>query len=228
MSLEVTQLIGFGVGGGIGPKTISYPTSFATTDTDASSYSFTSTPIGTAGSDRYIVTAIMTRDATGTAPTVTNCTVGGQATTNSQNVQSLDGNRRITMRITTDPVTSGTTATVAVTTSATCTGCAIATWAVYQVDSTTSVATDSDQTSSGATLNASVTVPANSAIIGVLMCELDLITASWTGLTEQFEQVGGTDLISGAHLVQSTAATVSITANGSGGNQDILLVCAWY
>lgn len=93
-----------------GPLTATYQSS-TFSNSDLTTYSFTSMGIGTASADRYILLVIGSRDTGNNS--LSSATVAGQATTILYTSGSTTDPRAIV--ITDAPVTSGTTATVSIT-----------------------------------------------------------------------------------------------------------------
>lgn len=176
--LLVTQLTGFSV---LRNEIISAnPQATAFNNADLTTYSFTSTAIGTASSDRYVAVAIGTRD-TGTN-SISSVTVAGQSCTALVTSGSTTDPRAIF--ITDAPVTSGTTATVAVTMANTNLRCGIG---VYTITGGVPIVENTRTTTSG-TLN----VSAGGIILGMGYNNGSGTTVTFTGLTS-----GGTDTLEG-------------------------------
>jgi len=89
------------------------------TGTNATSYSFTGMSIGTANSGRYVVVCISYRQDANTSPDYPTVTVAGQSTTLIASTQNSTATTSVVrtgaaIYLTDNPVTSGTTATVAI------------------------------------------------------------------------------------------------------------------
>lgn len=133
MTLALTNLSGFG-SESAGVRAVEFGGS-ASSSTGATSFSFTSTPIGTPSATRYVVVCVTANCAAGGA-VLSSVTVAGTACT--QIVISGSGaTNTLAIYRTNSAITTGTTATVAVTfDKSTDNGCAIATYAINPVSST--------------------------------------------------------------------------------------------
>lgn len=186
--LQVTQLIGFGAGGGV--ANASYVTFASSNATAKTSYTFSSTSIGTASGDRVLVVATGGVGAGATGRTVSSLTVGGNAMTKLTEKAGTSGSFRSTAAIHALLYPTGTSDTFVVTFSGTVDSCAIGVWAVTGLDAISAYATLNAENASGAA-SGTIDCPAGGCIIAVSANRA--VTAStqsytWSGLTERFDQ----------------------------------------
>ena len=179
MSLRVNQLVGFGVGGGSPSLALSYRATYSYSAGSHTSRSFTNCDIGVASPTRYVLVAVNTGDN----GTIESCTVNGAATTilASQAGQSIF--------ITNAPVTSGATATIAITNSD---AMSVSTIGVFSIDGNvdfTPVDTSVISRSGGTIIGAqNIDVAAGGVVIAITSTGTDSATCSWSGLTENYDQ----------------------------------------
>lgn len=192
-------------------------TSSAVSEADSAVYTFSSQAIGTAASDRYVVVAANT--ATASAADANSVTVGGESA--SLVVRASGGDHsRVELWIVL--VTSGTSADIVITWSSAKDRCGCAAWAIYGASATASdTATDADTTPSQ-----TIDCPAGGIIIAgqVMNGSGATRTASWTGLTEDYDQemqantsqTGASDLftdaVSGRTVAVSPSAGIGLSA----------------
>lgn len=194
--------------------TLAYQTA-ATSGTDTTSYSFTSTAIGTdTGSSRTIIVGVFGTETT--TSTISSITVGGvSGTLIHSNTQSA-GAQSSRVAFYAFQGVSGTTATVAVTWSTAQTRSGIIVWAAYNLSSITAVATASSTSMTAPALN--VNTSADGMVLACGHCN-GSSTYAWTGVTErtdtQVETVGwsGGDASS---LAAETPRSVSASISNSG------------
>ncbi|TIQ99504.1 hypothetical protein [Mesorhizobium sp.] len=121
-------------GGGSPPAPMAYSYEGMTNDdTNASSYSFSGASIGAANASRVIAVAVIT--ATGTPRTVSSVTLAGNAMTKGPEAVAGTSNQGCAAWFYL-PVSSGTTATIAVTLSGVANSCAIVVYRLLPVSST--------------------------------------------------------------------------------------------
>lgn len=132
----------FATGGGT-PASVSFCEN-RQSSTDASSYTFSAVSLGAAATGRRIVIGVA--GSKGGTVSVTSVTVGGNAATQLCTDEGSGGgaNKRTALYIIT--VDSGTSADIVVTYSGTCARSGIGVWAVYDLQSSTPVATATSQT----------------------------------------------------------------------------------
>lgn len=180
--LKVSQLHGFNI-----VSTVSVVTSFysqvLTNTADSTSYSFSSTSIGTepaAGQKRYIV--LVVGQLGGSNANLNSLTIGGNAVTIIDN-----GTTSANVKIGMLEVPTGTTATVAATFSATRYACAIAVYFVYTTGSSLDVVGQGSGTST-----ANVNTEAGGVVIAGSLDSTYTTSVTWTGVSEQYDAALGT------------------------------------
>lgn len=167
-------------------------------------YTFTNHAIGTASADRWVAVLINAGAAGGR--TVSSVTINGVA---AQLDSTTNGSFTVPTTYAWLAVPAGTTATIVVTFSGACTGCAVSVYALTGLSSGTPV--DSD-TSSSPGSGVTLTTPLNGVMLSHITAGAGAMT--WTGPTEDFDQGFGTGQISGASkLNTSTSETVSTSAS---------------
>lgn len=180
----------------------------------AVSPTFSGVAIGTASANRYVTFAyVASNDAAATAATAT---VNGAACTKVA-VSTGDG-RPCAIFITNAPVTSGTTATIAINTGGNNSDNEIA---VYALTGTSAPTTPTVYTDNAAPLSQTISIPSGGAAIGAA----NLFTsATWTGLTKDSDGTSGN--YKGSVASSTTAGSPTVTATGSGGSSN-LCVAVW-
>ena len=166
----------------------------------SSSYSFTSHPIGTASTDRYVIVAVQARDLFGGR--VNSVTVAGTACTKVAEENQNIGHAQ--MWITNSAITTGTTATVAVGGSGTLVCCGINTYAATKLQSTTPTSTDHNATDASAL---SLTVSTGGFVVGC-SCQASGATCTVTGATEDSDRQIRSSYLNGC-AAHGTAASVT-------------------
>lgn len=189
-------------GGGGGPITATYQTQ-TSSGTDASSYSFTSQPIGTAAAGRRVVVSI--GYASASAVTLSSVTIGGVSASIDGDTDAITGNRRA--YIVSAVVPTGTTATVAVTLSGTAARVGIGVWSLSGGSPTGQTATSINSNSGTLT----VTTAVNDVVIcaGYASHSSGTVTTTWTDATERFDASieTATNSHTGADVVATTTST---------------------
>lgn len=191
-------LVGIMAGLTVAPLTATF-TDSASSPTDTTSYSFTSQSIGTASSDRYVVVIAEGYDNNGSNGFLT-CTVAGASTTKIYDVSlPSNGNPGIMLAafITDAPVTSGTTATIVVTTLGTTNRMAAQ---FYTITGGTPVAYDT-LASTSTDPSGTIDCPVGGCIIAGAM-NISSNAVAWTGVTEDVETsiTEGPSKASSAHV----------------------------
>lgn len=154
----------------------------ATTDTsDTNSYTFASQNLGTADAGRYIIVSIISRKAT-TSATISSVTIGGVSATITKQVTNTASNTNVA-GIAIANVPTGATGDIVVTLSATMLRCAIG---VYRATGLASVTAYDSDSSTATDPSVSLDVPIGFAV-GVGLSAVSGGSASWTGLTENFD-----------------------------------------
>lgn len=191
---------------------VSYRANYSST-TNASSYTFTSSDIGTDTNRSLVVVAVHT----GSGGTVDTVTIGGVSATR---ISGTGGGLNVALWAASG--VSGTTATIVVTTPSTADRCLIGVYALYNLISTTVVDFDSTFALSGSTsLNRTIDVKAGGVIIAMASSNATGRTFTWTGVTEAYDtSLEAAHSYSGGSATTSvnSATTVSFTiAGGSSG-----------
>jgi len=151
---------------------------------DQSSYTCAACNIGAAASDRYIIVVVHTRDSGTAAKTLNSVTVGGVQATILSQVQSASTNSNIAgLAIVRMP--TGTTADITITFSEVMLRAAIS---VYRVTGISAATPYDLVTSTASNPSGTIDVPAGGFAIGVANSGANT-TASWTGLTEDYDAV---------------------------------------
>jgi hypothetical protein len=179
-------------------------------ETDLTTYSFASVGCGTESRPRHVVVAIWYH-AIGAHRTVSAITLGGVAGTLLKGALRSGGGAEIDLALYIFPASAiATTATLSFTLNAGAVRAGYGAWAVYNLNSTTAVAT------SEATGASPHTLDLNASAGGVVIGASNSFSSpdfAWTGLNEDFETADG-DEISGASNANVAAATpraVSVT-----------------
>lgn len=181
----------------------------STADVTNSTYTFASAAIGTASSDRYVAIGIYGRGSTSGTASVT---VAGQSCSILVN-GNAGGANECQIWITDAPVTSGTTASVVVTTNGSWSNCGISTYALTGLQSIVPTATVTTTTNNSAR---SLAIDAG----GVAICvgySAATSTFTTTGMTEDADVTVESTVASGTagSASSATAQTLSVTINAS-------------
>jgi hypothetical protein len=197
--------------GGGAAASVSYRANYSST-TDASTYTFTASDIGTETNRSAIVIAVHT---TSNGPS--SVTVGGTGATQI----NTTGATLITSLWRVSGV-SGTTADIVVNIGGgNATRCLIGVYALYNLRSSTPVDNSTTSTLSGTSLTRTISTVVDGVIIGAASANASGRTYTWTGATENYDTVIETaSSFSGASntTTSNTTTTVSFTiAGGSAG-----------
>jgi hypothetical protein len=152
--------------------------------TDASSYTFSTVPIGTAASNRWCIALVKWRRATPT--TLTSVTIGGVTASlvKERNYDSGGGAGSTTgLSIWVANVPAGTTADLVVTLAATVLRCA---YALATVNGINPTATDTAEATGADPLVASIDV-AEDGVIAAVAANGNTATGAWSSLTEDVD-----------------------------------------
>jgi hypothetical protein len=151
--------------------------------TDASSYTFSAVPIGTAAADRWCIALIKWRRATPT--TLTSVTIGGVTASlvKERNYDSGGGGSTTGLSIWVANVPTGTTADLVVTLAATVLRCA---YALATVNGINPTATDTAEATGADPLAATIDV-AEDGVIAAVASNANTATGAWSGLTEDVD-----------------------------------------
>lgn len=174
---------------------------------NASSYTFSSSSIGTADADRTVIVAVASRKS-GATTTISSVTVGGVAATEVAQASNTISNTNVAGLYAID-VAAGTTADIVVTFGATMLRAGIG---VYRCTGISTTANNTD-TSTASDLAGSVTRTSVGVVVGVAT---DARTSAvWAGITEDF------DATIGAESSQFTGASDAGTAGA------VAITCTW-
>lgn len=213
--LLVNQLVGFGVGGGGTPVALSYLGN-SSSETDLTTYTFSSCALGAAATDRRIVVGAYGRDNGGASISTTALTVGGVSATKIVEVIN-DSNIKNVAALWVADVPTGTTGDIVVTFSTALVRAGIGWWGITGgaggvIDS---------GSSASQTASAPLTVNPGGAVIGFSGDGASATTYTWSNITEDFEAlVGTTSSMSGASQASLSGGslTPSVTLSGSNGH----------
>lgn len=184
-----------------GPVSIEH-TANAVIVTDLTTYTFSNQSLGAASAGRKIVVGVASRRAS--AFTFVSVTIGGVAASAIAGTELAFASGLSRIALYQADVPAGTTGDIVVTCSAETLRCGIGVWALANantvVDTGTSITDPATDT---------LTVPANGAAIGYgFHSGLSAATATWTGITEDFDEVIET-------LHTHTGASAAIAAGGA-------------
>jgi hypothetical protein len=206
------------------PATISY-IGTASDAGNATTYTFSSQAIGTAGANRQVVVCTAATGTTAGTMTDSSVTVGGTALTQIVSLIPLgtDGYR---MAMWAGTVAVGTSVSIVVTWSKTGRECAILTWALYDA----TVGADATATSTADPPSTTIAIPTNGGAIGCMLNQNSASTV-WTNMTENVDGagVGNILLLSGASDIsqQGTTPTITATPNNAGQARRGLILASW-
>lgn len=175
-----------------------------TSTASSTSYTFASCDIGIPDAKRYVVVAV----SSGGGPNpVTSCTVAGAATTK---VASNTDNSAIF--ISTNPVTSGTTANIVVSIPAGAVGsCVINVYTITgNISLTPSGTLDIVRAGSTQIGNNNITVAQNGIVIAISRNNDGAATCTWTNANEVYDSIVGTNGYSGAVISGLPSGTLSL------------------
>lgn len=180
------------------------------TEDNASSYTWTSAPIGTATSDRKVIICVASTGNNAVA--VTGCTIDGVAATQEMYTYSTEPDNRSQLVFYSRTVTSGSFVNVTVTLNGSQDRFGMMSYSVY--NSTGTNATANDTVDSSGLLSATCNVPDNGAMIGFAFNQEAGGTWTWTELTEDADVSigGGTSTMSGSHKEYTTGGSKTVTA----------------
>ena len=200
-------------------------------DSNVTTYTFTSEPIGAApsGSETRLVVVgvVLSHDVTA-ARSVSSMTIGG--VTAKRVIQKNDDSASwYSVEQWAAEVPTGTTATIVVTANAACQQCIIF---VYRLIDAEIYPAKQAYDASGATLTADLPTVANSFSVGIYMDRQRSHTVTWTGLTEDAEETG-TEVSAGvmgssASATNVSAGNVTVTTTPSAGTDNFTMVLANY
>lgn len=207
-SVRQAILPGWFPAGATGRKSVdaSYQT-FVSSGVDGTTYTFATTPIGTAATNRYIVLGV-----TLNATSITSVTIdsgGGAVAANL--LHSTAGGALAFANIYILSVPTGTTATIVVTVVG---GfrCGVGVWAVYNCLAT---AADTATANADNTMSDTINCPAGGAIIAcAIHGQSTLMT--WTGVTERYDALQEVSMSGASDTFATTQTGLTITATYTG------------
>lgn len=216
------------------PYNLSTTTFVATTSdtSNASTYTFNSASIGAASDSRLVVVGVTAEDdATGV--TISSVTIGGSTAREIVQASADEGaGNSVTAGLFYLRVTTGTTANIVVTLSASSLRCSISVFRVL-TNLSAEYASSSDNTISGAGVcTTTLDVPRDGTALGVACFDSgSAITGiTWAGLTEDDDTNPEGNLRRGAAHADvaagETGRTISATRAGGGGTEAGVMVCA--
>jgi hypothetical protein len=202
--------------------------------TDSTSYTFSDVNIGTANANRYVVVCLAYRLNATTNPDLATVTVAGQSTTAIADVQPNRSTSSVArfpavLYITDEPVETGTTATIAVTSGGrTFTRCFMATYALTK--NGTIVTTELQQSSDNPTSPVSFTVTKPSGHVGIGMLGAST-SSTLTGMSVsgQATQDYNSSIFESAGLLTATvtgSGDITFTTTGTS-TQPRSIVAVW-
>jgi hypothetical protein len=204
--LNVNELVGFGVGGR-GQVTAEY-ISTVEDNTNKTTYTFAGRSLGAEGNQRKIA---ITVTGTGGAVdrTISSVSVAGvagvQIVQEYINVSSLSRVSAIFLA----NVPTGTTGNVVVTGTGAFANCRIGVYAIRGLDEMKAIATN--QSSSSSTTSRTLSLTSNEAGCAIACANYGSGTATWSGLTSNYDAAMGGDKATGASENFTTSGTKSIT-----------------
>lgn len=214
--LRANNLVGFGVG--LRPATVTYTDSSAS-NTDLTTYTFSSLSIGEASTSRHVIVAVLASNA---AATVSTLTVGGVSASLAKRATATNGIAEIWIVA----VPTGATGNVVVTFNAGNNRASVGVWAAYNLLSAT--ATDSDESNADPGV-ISIDVQAGGILVAGVYSVSGTVSYTWTNITERFDiVVETTRRASGASLDFAAAQTgLSITADASAATSQTMVAAAF-
>ncbi len=184
---------------------------------NSTTFTFTAQNLGAEDAGRYIVVCCGARLGA-TARTITSVTVGGVTADIAVTTNTTTAGAGVAIAL----VPTGATGDVVVTWSGFASGCVIQLYRVLGIGGT--AASDTD-TSSAADPSVSLDVPAGGVAFGTAVCSTNASSASWSGLTEDYDAApggagGAYSSASGEFATQQTGLTVtcdfSVDESGAG------------
>ncbi len=180
--------------------------------TNFTTYTFVGENLGTAASDRQIIVAISSRDSGESAQALASVTIGGVSATISVQRSNISTDTNVLALVIAN-VPTGTTGDIVVTFTEGMLRCGIA---VYRATGISATPTDTGS-SIVADPTFDIDVTAGGFAIGTSVTGDSGATATWTGITEDYEiQIGGESLLQGG--ASDTFGTTQT---------DLTLLCNW-
>lgn len=173
--------------------------------TDTNIYTFAAQNIGTADVGRFIIVSVLSRK-TGASTTISTVTIGGISATIVKQVSNAVTNTDVA-GIVIASVPTGTTGDVVVTFGATMSRCIIAVYRAVGINNPFTANANASSTANDPT--AAIAVPSNGFEIGAGLSAASS-SATWTGLTEDFDNV-----IEGAVTATGASKLFTLTQGSS-------------
>lgn len=191
------------------------------TNTDGTSFTFSSQNFGTADANRKIIAAVFLRSPS--LYDLTGITIGGASATIDKYTR-YDSAGVWYVAIASASVPTGTSGDVVVNMSNSTSSCAIA---LYRAVGTLAVS-DTDSVT-GTTLSVTLTVPTNGVVIGI-SGKTAVSTASWSGLTEDWEgsQDSARTGSAASASVPAGDAALAVTVTWSPTSASSVAICVAY
>lgn len=180
-------------------------------------YTFAGCAIGTPDASRLVVVGIGASNGGTVFHPVSSVTIGGvnatflcEADASGSSGSGVTSHAELWAAM----VPTGTTATIVVTMSGAEDRCFIGTWALRFLQSNTPVGTASQYGTDGNT-SVNVNVPAKGVVIGVCYNTVCTGNITWTGITENYDNLLATNRKSGGGSIQLASANSSLTVSQS-------------
>lgn len=215
--------LGTGVIGGKLPSVI-YTNSHQYQAGPSTTLSFTSVPFGDAATGRLLIAWFRVFVSSGNAPHA--CSIGGVSATLVRNSNATGAAFR---QMWCAPLDAGTSGTITLTRNANMSGGAVVVWAAYDLKSHTPY--DTAYGSFAHPITAGVNVQSNGIVVGAVAGGSDA-SLSWSGLTEDWEEVfgpgGGAPRDSGASLNRVPASSpLNVTVTSGSSTSSNLMLASW-
>lgn len=208
----LTNLIGFGTGGGYPPSLTFLQGSMS--NTDATTYTFSGQNLGAADTNRWIIVCVS--GVTNVARSISSVTVGGVSATKL--VQSEGSSVYRHNSIWAAHVPTGTTGDIVVTWSSGLLRCGYSAYSLTSVNAaTTPFDTQSDNTLSGSDLSVSISSGTNGVVVASTTGVGSTAQSfTWSGATEDYDATWSEStnqgLSSASTTPTSTPTTITVTA----------------
>jgi hypothetical protein len=195
-------------------------TASAQSSADATAYTFSSQALGTAADNRTIVVFAGYHASGGAGTDVSSITVGGTGL--SEVLDTDDGGGAFHSTCYEGDITTGTSADIVVTLSAGGTRLGIGVWALYGVG-----ASDDNSTVLGSTEATDINISAGGVAIGYCINHNNNASASWTNMTERWDDVIDYTSHTGADTSSATAVNPTVTCDWATRDSGPFNLVAW-
>tara|TARA_R110002020_G_scaffold172041_3_gene362194 strand:+ start:913 stop:1599 length:687 start_codon:yes stop_codon:yes gene_type:complete len=220
------QVLGFGAGSSAAPVTLETggTRNAAPSETDASSYTFSSIDFGTAAANRHVIAVGGWEHSTSGTTDPSSVTIGGVTATK---VATKNDGRYDRSFMYIAAVPTGTSGALVVNLPVTAWRCGMGCMSIYGA-SITPTATGTDSGVSGSEdLEVSIAVSAGGVIVGVAENNTATGGYTWVGIDEIWDEVEASLCVGGAAKTFAAAATVAVQANLASTNGATLCVAAF-